>query len=323
MLHIIWIILKILFLVILCILGILVIVLAAILFVPIRYRIQAWKEQTAEAHVRVSWLWHILSVRAGYHEQGYAVVRLFGIPIYDRNREKKKPEKKKTEKKITKKKITEKKKTEKRKPEKENTEKTEESKSVSEEKRKESSGTDAGIQKKIETGAERETSEQQPEKKRSIKSFFRKLYQKLKNIQYTIRGFCDRIKDMAKQVSYYKAVWESGETRRAFALCKAQLYTVWKDIRPGRLSVHLKAGFDDPSVTGQVLAVHGMLYPWIGQYVMIEPDFEHEILEGRADCRGKITVFVLLLAAGRIYFNQDIRYLLKVLKKESSEEGGR
>lgn len=330
MLHILWMILKILLFVILCILGILLTAVVLVLFVPVRYRIHAGKTDEKdkddaggtggigeangiEASIRISWLLHALSLRAGWREKSYFVVRLFGIPIYDMNR----PKKEKLKKEKLKKEKPKEEKSKKEKPEKiqENISKTNRSneREVTENTKEEAKNEPQSFSDKIRS---RITHFFQ-----KIAAFFRMLVSKLKNIRYTIQKFCDRIKGMAEQASYYKEVLEREETKRAFLRCKRQLLHIWNNIRPKKLSVWLHFGADDPYTTGQVLALHGMFYPWIYPYVTIEPEFDRKIAEGRFDCKGRVTIFVLILAAAKIYFDKDIRFLIKLFKKEESADG--
>lgn len=346
MLHILWMILKILLFVILCILGILLTVAMLVLFVPIRYRIHAKKTDGAdetgagkvngadgangdtngiEATVRISWLLHALSLRAGWRGKSYFVVRVFGIPIYDMNRPKKeKTERAKKNKDRDKDKNKDKNK-DRHKEENKDIRKTENIE-------KDSKKTDISQENEVTENVNGGT-ENQPRSSfkkiwsrithffQKIAAFFRMIAGKLKNIRYTIQKFCDRIKGMAEQASYYKEVLEREETKRAFLQCKRQLLHIWKNIRPKKLSVWLHFGAEDPYTTGQVLALHGMFYPWIYPYVTIEPEFDRRIMEGRFDCKGRVTIFVLILAAAKIYFDKDIRTFIKFFKKEESVDG--
>ena len=82
------------------------------------------------------------------------------------------------------------------------------------------------------------------------------------------------------------------------------------------IRARIHAGFDDPSVTGQLLAVHGMLYPFIGRNVSIEPDWETPVLEGTLLIRGHITIFVLLRILWKLYFDKDLKSVRQAWKKE-------
>lgn len=155
-----------------------------------------------------------------------------------------------------------------------------------------------------------------------ICNFFLRLWEKIKNIRYRLQAFCDKIRGIRENIEYYRALWESAECRQAFSRCKKQLYRVYKNIRPKVIKAHIRIGFEDPSTTGQVLAVHGMLYPLLGNQVWLEPDFERQVLEGKALIKGRVTLFVLAKAALILYFDKNIRRVYQLLKKEEIKDVG-
>ena len=76
-------------------------------------------------------------------------------------------------------------------------------------------------------------------------------------------------------------------------------------------------GTGDPASTGQVIAIYGILYPLLGNHIDIIPDFEQQIVEGDLLIKGKITLFRLVKTAWIVYFNKDLRRLIKLLKREA------
>ena len=149
-----------------------------------------------------------------------------------------------------------------------------------------------------------------------IKAIIEKILSILQNIRYTIRRFCDKIKEIWANIQYYMEVFGEEETKRAFSMCKQQLYRIWKNIRPQKCRAELKIGTGEPDTTGYILAVHGMLYPLIGNNIAIEPDFENQVVEGTVFIKGRITIFVLVCVAIKLYFDEDIRHFLKRFKRE-------
>lgn len=90
MLHILFVILKILGIILACILGLLLLLILIVLFVPIRYRVDAKKREEVIVKMRVNWLLRILFVRGWYIDhQLHIKLRLFGITIWDNLRPKK------------------------------------------------------------------------------------------------------------------------------------------------------------------------------------------------------------------------------------------
>ena len=89
MLHVLLLILKITGIVIACILGLVIIVVAAVLFVPVRYKADADYHGKFKAHAKLSWL-GILRVLVSYDEELAIKAKALFITIYSNNQKKKK-----------------------------------------------------------------------------------------------------------------------------------------------------------------------------------------------------------------------------------------
>lgn len=346
-------ILKIIGILALILIGVCLLLLGAVLFVPIRYKIKAacqTEPGQVSAQARLSWLLHLVTVRMAYDNGLICKVRLFGITIYDiakkelyEERAARKQQKKERRQKAGKKaenqakereaekEQEQKRKTESRPLEKKQQDKQEQTGQGAQHRTPECQTVKVSEQEK-EQKLEQEQDEKTEQAKNSpveqkkgfrerIVEFFRLLHRKLKNIQYTIRGFCDKIKQIVENIAYYKETLEREESKKAFLCCKKQLFQIWRNIRPGKLKIAMEIGFDDPAATGQFVALYSMFYPWIYHTVTLEPDFENPVLKGTFFCRGRVTVFVLLRAAWILYFDKNIRMFLRLWKKEEIEHG--
>jgi hypothetical protein len=151
-----------------------------------------------------------------------------------------------------------------------------------------------------------------------VQNFFKKGKEIVQNIQCKIEHFCDKIKSVLNDIMYYQEIVESDVFQNSLRLCKDELFRALKRLRPQKMQADLIIGMDDPAVTGQILAVWGMLYPFIGEYVNIVGDFEQTRIEGHAFIKGKISIVTFVRTVVRIYFNQDVKKLLKLLKKEAA-----
>ena len=69
-------------------------------------------------------------------------------------------------------------------------------------------------------------------------------------------------------------------------------------------------------VTGQILSIYSVLYPFVHDIIQVVPEFNEEILEGKLYVKGRIRVAVVLWAAVKLYFSKDVRRLIKVYKRE-------
>ncbi len=149
-----------------------------------------------------------------------------------------------------------------------------------------------------------------------IKAILVRIREIFQNIWYTLSGICDKIRTIWENIEYYRSVLQSDAFQKAFALCKAELFSIFSYIRPRKLQADLTIGMDDPASVGKILSYYGMLYPFIGGHVNIEPDFDRKRLEGFVLIKGKVRLFTFVKAAVRIYFSKDIRKLLRLFKKE-------
>ena len=328
MLHIILTILKIIGILILVVLALLLTVIGVVLFVPIRYRVNGKKdEESFFVKAEVYWLLHLFRIKAVYPEPGRVIVKILCFTIYDsgkvdeseKSQRKKKEENSKVKKKNVKSNSKEKEKklqkevqtNEKDGKIKENTEK--------EANERKTAAPEQNIELSTNAQAEAGTEPQKGKIGQAInkmKAIIQKVLSILKNIRYTITRLCDKIKEIWANIQYYVEVFHEEETNKAFLMCKQQLYKIWKNISPSKCRVQLKIGTGEPDTTGYILAVHGMLYPLIGNNVMIEPDFEKQVLEGTVFIKGRITIFVLLCVAIKLYFDENIRHFLKRFKRE-------
>ena len=147
--------------------------------------------------------------------------------------------------------------------------------------------------------------------------FFEKLWNALKNIQYTIRKICDKIKHIVKNIQYYTKILQSEIFKRTWTLCSEQVFVLLKMLRPRKVKGSILVGTGDPASTGQILAIFGIVYPFLDADIILTPDFEQAILEGDLEARGRITVFRLLKIGITIYFNKDLRRMMKLFKREA------
>lgn len=325
MLHILLWMLKILGILLAALLAVLLFGLICALFVPVRYRISAegklGAEQPVRAGVKVGWLLNIIRVAVAYPEKagtnagtGIRIkVRILCFTVFD-TAKKKKQGKKKTQGK-----------------------KEENKNSVPLEYTKDDENAGENPVSLTEDGgfAEGETQDsgnmgQAPESTGvpkgmlgKLKAFYLackrlllRLLAAFKNIEYTIRKICGKIRKIADDIRYYTEVLKSETFRGAWEVSKKQLFRIGRMLRPRVCRVRLLAGTGDPAGTGQLLAFYGILYPLVGNHVSVEADFEHKVMEGDLLVKGSVTIFVFLLAAFQLFVNKNIRRLLKMLKKE-------
>lgn len=320
----------------LCILILAVVLLLTVLFAPIRYRVTAGlADEKAAGMAKAHWLLHIITASCVWEQELQYKISIFGITVYGSKRKALK-EKKKKEKEQKK----EQKELEKRK------QKTKNIKNIKNIKNEKNIQNEAAQPMKVQTAdkeqkqpsarcvnkepeqvAARRVDRQAKRKKRwrsPLKALIAKLkalLEKLKAFWNRVTGLFQKAEKLKETIAAYRAFFEREDFKRAFALCKKELLTLWKRVRPKKLRAELHFGFDDPALTGQILAYLSMLYPLLGKDVRLRPDFENRVCEGKLLIKGKIRLFVLLRALWILYFDKDIKRLIRIWKKEDALYG--
>ncbi|MGN0377657.1 MAG: DUF2953 domain-containing protein [Suilimivivens sp.] len=307
-------ILKIIGIILLCLLLLVFALLLLILFVPVRYQIKGYRKEGDEVPVRVvakaTWLLHILNVAFRYPEEAYIKVRIFCFTFFStkkKTQSKDKPEE-------PKKPVQDSVKTE-------TTERNAESvkeESVKEEGAKEKGAVEEPSEKEHaqDTGEHSKITEEEENPK--LSGFIKKLFTILKNIKYTICQIYDKIKHIIKNIRYYIKIVKSDAFQRAWKCCSREAILLVRNILPGKLKAEFVIGTGDPASTAQILSVQGILYPLLGEHICITPDFDNSIIEGDFFMKGKITVFKILKTAVKVYFNKDLRRVIRLFKKEAA-----
>ncbi len=305
-------ILKIIGILLLVVLGIILMLVLLVLFVPIRYQITVHRKvietSPVVAKIKITWLFHILNAAFSYPEEAYVRVRVFCFTIFRSD----KPIKESKQKKNNTKDSNVKEKA------------AEEIKEELKEKHKEIQGKTAVRDNRMKDCTEPEFKVDQEDQRQEksilekLTDFCEKLWSALKNIKYTIYKIYDKIKHIINNIKYYIKIIKSDTFHRTWTVCSGQVISLFKSIAPRKLKGELLIGTGDPASTGQVLSIYGMLYPLLGNHIDITPDFDRQIVEGELFIKGKITVFKALKTAWIIYFNKDLRRLIKLFKREAA-----
>lgn len=319
MLHILFVILKIISIVLAVLLGLFILILLLALFVPICYKGELRKETEPEITARVSWLLHIVSIPVIYRNGTLSVrIRFLGITVKKRMKDEEELDS----------------------DEKEFFQDVEDAADTGEAKLEEiktqevpisdtstekvNSPSDPDIQSK--NHKTQEEVEKTPEESRSgpikiifgkIKAFFLKIlgiWKKIKNLKYTFRRLCGRIKKGIQKCRDTKEFFTDERTRAAFKQCVTQLKILIKKMFPKKMRGTLRFGTKDPALTGEILGGISIFYPVFMDNVKVYPDFEQGIFEGELFVKGRFCLITVLLVLWRLWRDKNIRYVYHKLK---------
>ena len=296
-------------------LGLILLILAVVLFVPVRYQVSGSIGEKTTVRIAVTWLLHAVSWRAAYEEEGFSSqLRIFGI-----TRKGKKPD---------------------------DGEPGEDDREDGAEEPEERSAADAlltdgeqktdgiltdGEQGEAERFDERQAKEPDPaehkeleqanpavrRKRRGglvrriwerIRAFFAGLVRKLRQLRAGIKEALKKIKDV-------RTFLTDERHREVLPLIFTELKYLLTHFKFRRIRTDLTFSMGDPALTGQVLGGLCVL-PFLYRYqVQVYPDFEAEntYVTGTFDIKGRARGLHIAVSAVRLLGKKEFRIWLKWL----------
>ena len=338
MVHILLMILKIIGILLLIILAIALVLGLALLFVPLRYRLKADYHGTPRGYAGVSWLLHLLTYRAEYGEAGLVQkVKICGICLWrsDKSRE--------AADEAVETVLSD-----------EEQALYAEMRADDEERYGALSAQEIG-RPEDNTGAEtapefgtgtiqqtddgdsgkcgkksgeaqaskdhfRTEAQGDPEPETASRAgLFSRVISKIKGIlqklRFSFRAFCDKLKSVREMACTVRE-WIGDEKNKArVRLLLRQAKRLLKHVLPRKGHAQVTFGFDDPSVTGQVLTFLSPFYPLYGRVLELHPVFDRSVLCGEADIRGRIRLASLLWLCFAVYRDKHTWNLIRKLRK--------
>ena len=324
MLHIILLILKIIGIIIAVILGLAVALLLIVLFVPVRYVIDAGcHDKKLKAHVKVTWIMHIFRGVISYDEELFYSIKAlwFNICSSDAESKKEKRPKKNTENNTKEKNAKNK-----------HIDAIEDKADNAVSKDKQDGVDKAGleeadcIQKKLSLEKSHDEVKESDEKSTIEENGkLHTLVNKIKNVYYKIKAFIRRAIDTVKAAlnksqaaadtikHKYTEIRNKVTDPENIELVRflwTQIKAVMNIIKPAKYNVNIRYGFEDSATTGWVAVRFAVLYGLMGMDVSIIPDFDNSIFEGDIYMKGRFNLYSFLIIGVRLYRNKSFRKLI-------------
>ena len=320
LLHILLTILKILGILLLIAVGLLLLIVLALLFVPVTYKVQGDKSQeTWGISGRVSWLFGGISARFWHRGEIGWELRLLGIPVRKLMRRLRGGKRRKRQEKKTSSGRKEKGASAQNGPSPSDESPVQRTPSIS----KGSSVQKEPLAQKEspcqETKAAEGTEFGEPKRGpgriaaavgnlwRRIRSFFVRLVQlpgkiagRIRKMWLTFRRFCDKIRR-------WKEFLTRDTTKAAVKFLLGRGRALLVHILPRKVRGNVTVGFEDPAMTGQLLAAAGVFYPLYKENIQITPVFDRQVLEGDFLIKGRIFGAAFVWTAWKIYRNRNVR----------------
>jgi hypothetical protein len=274
-----------------CIIALAIVLLACVLFVPIRYRIDGSAGEEHLLKVRLSWLFHIVHLSVVVSGEGeHHKIYVFGIPLGERKKKVGKASKKPAGREPEKPETFE---AEAKEPEKPETFEAE----AKEPEKSETFETEAKEPEQSSTPRRKEPSGEDKTSKQKKKFFKKRAARQKKGFSLSIKDRLGKIRDKGKAVS---EMFRDDNTPELITLLKENAGLLLRHIKPTKIKGWLHFGTSDPCLTGQILGALGILFAMWGKGISITPDFEEKVLEGEVTLRGGLKLIFLGIVLIRV-----------------------
>lgn len=164
------------------------------------------------------------------------------------------------------------------------------------------------------------------EKKKSIfekiKEKIEKVIKCIRKITFKIKHIYAKIKEVVHGLISIKEFLQLEETKEAFGFVKEQIFKVLRYIKPRKVTGQVHFGTGDPALTGKILGAIYCINKGPYKKFIIEADFDNMILEGNVHLKGHVTLFSLLLVGIKIYFNKNLKSTINKGKMLKENEYG-
>lgn len=315
MLHILWMLIKLILILTGILLGLALLLVLLVLFCPVRYSAEAVKKpgniRDAAARGRISWLFGGISVRLLMRQDKRKFdLRIFGISV-SRLFHKKKKRRTGTAA--------------------GSADETEAgSGSISEPGKVPDNviETESDEDETTQTDTDRMTQDKTEEKSvlpvrriRNISTSFRgilnRILEAIGKIPETVRKITLKIREVYDKIDWWKELIQHPRVKAGIAHIKKEAKLFLRHVFPRKTEGYVTFGSEDPSVTGAVLAVLGMTMPLHKNCVEIRPVFENRnLLEGKVKIKGRIYGIIPLVILIRLYFDKNIKYIISRWKNK-------
>lgn len=276
-------------------LAVCLLLLAAAITVPVRYRVNTEiRQKKISASAALSWLFHIIDFRFSYGEEGMAFkLRILGIPIRLQEKKDRKPRRRR------KKKAPPAAKTE-----------------AAAGSGHDETATEAETANNIEpTGKNRTEEHIDKETKKGWQPLAR-----LCSLRASVRQWISGIREGAatakEKICNIKKMVLDETNKSAIAKIWRELKYLIRHYAPRKAWGELSFGMADPSQTGQILGALSVLPFWARYKISIYPDFQTETFfaDGWLKLKGHIRLWHLLVSVIRLIKDKEIRLLLERIR---------
>lgn len=119
-------------------------------------------------------------------------------------------------------------------------------------------------------------------------------------------------------IDYFKKMtWE--EKKQVLKACTKLIKRLFKGIFPKSVYINATVGTGDPSLTGYILALAGIVKGTINSNINIKGKFDQKIFEGELRIAGRIKIFTFISALVKFIFTKSIYKIWRTYMKGKGE----
>ena len=314
MLHILILTLKITGIILLFILGTILLIIAAVLLIPVRYYGYLEKEKMLKMNGKAAWFLGVVEVTANYVENQMQMdIRLFGKSLINKKSKKMKKKKRQDIRPSKQRKENEAPEMMPERKEMENEKDIPEIPvTISEQKSAMQEADKKSPNAEITADVKRSTQKNQvKEFTNKISEIPKKVVGSIKQVQRSVRSVSGKTEQIKTQITKYIDFWSLDVTQTAKNHIWKELKYLIRHYRPRKISGQLLIGFEDPSVTGQVLGILCVLAVFGGNHLKVDGDFQQSVLKGNLEIRGHIRLCHIAKSAVILLTDKNVRRTIR------------
>ena len=142
---------------------------------------------------------------------------------------------------------------------------------------------------------------------RNITALYRKITGIPGKIEDMLRGISGRLGKLSQKKKKIVDFVSDDVHKTAFLKVRDESLYLLGKLKPRKIRAKIHYGFEDPYLTGKVLAGISMIYPFLGRDVHVDPDFEKQIFEGDLKITGRIRVSYFVRLLWKLIWCKEVR----------------
>lgn len=170
------------------------------------------------------------------------------------------------------------------------------------------------VSKDVSNKGTRKVTDKAPDQTGEVKKTVSKKESILDKIEYKYKKIRDKLREIIRKKEKVLGFLTNEFHQAAFLKVVSELKRLLLRLRPQKIVGEIEFGFDDPAWTGQALAGISILYPYFADCFQVIPDFEEKKLRGQIEIKGKITAKNFVALGLHVILDKNVRMTLRHIK---------